>query len=80
MGERLMIIGKQPDLTAPLEMVSWEAISRVFQTAYYASRDELVTACKKHSHTLTAEGFVDYCLEHGWLREVTIDVEGKTRG
>jgi hypothetical protein len=73
-GEQLIVIVKQPDLTAPLEKMSWSAISQVFQKSYYAQREELVSACKEHSHTITAEGFVDYCLNNGWLREVTLEV------
>jgi hypothetical protein len=79
MGGQLMAIAKQPDLTAPLEKLSWDAINTVFQSCYYANREELVTACKRHCHTITAEGFVDYCLANGWLREFTPETRGNVR-
>jgi hypothetical protein len=79
MGEQLIVIGRRPNLTAPLEKLSWDAINKVFQSAYYANREELVTACKRHCHAITAEGFVDYCLENDWLREVTLETQKVVR-
>jgi hypothetical protein len=75
MGEQLIVIGKRPNLTAPLEKLSWEAINKAFQASYYANREELVAACERHCHSISAEGFVDYCLENDWLREVTLETE-----
>jgi hypothetical protein len=75
MGKQLMAIGKQPDLTEPREKLLWRAISKVFQSSRYANPEELVVACKQHSHTIPAESFVDYCLNNGWLREVTLETE-----
>ena len=79
MGEQLIVIGRRPNLTAPLEKLSWDAINKVFQSAYYANREELVTACKRHCHAITAEGFVDYCLANDWLREVTLETQKVVR-
>jgi hypothetical protein len=79
MGEHLFVIGKRPSLTAPLEKSSWDAISAVFRSSYYANREELVAACKRHCHSITAEGFVDYCLENDWLREVTPETQKTVR-
>lgn len=75
MGEQLIVIGKRPNLTAPPEKLSWEAVNKVFQSSYYANREELVAACERHCHSISAEGFVDDCLEHDWLREVTLETE-----
>jgi hypothetical protein len=76
-GERVIVIGKQPNLTEPLEMVAWGKISKVFETTYNSNRAELIAACEWHCHTTTAEGFVDYCLENDWLREVTLEPRGQ---
>jgi hypothetical protein len=79
MSERVIVIAGQPDLTAPLEMVAWRKINEVYKTAYYASRAELIAACEWHSHATSAEGFVDHCLENGWLREMTLEPNGLAR-
>ena len=79
MGETLIVMGKRPDLTEPLQMVAWGKINKFFGTSYYANRAELVAACEWHSHATTAEGFVDLCLENDWLREVKLETRGIVR-
>ncbi len=79
MGKQLIVMGKRPDLTAPLEMVAWGKIDEFFKATNYANRAELIAACEWHSHATTAEVFVDYCLENDWLREVTLETQGIDR-
>ena len=80
MREPVIVIGRQPDLTSPLEMVAWSKITKVFETTYNSNRAELIAACEWHSHAVSAEHFVDYCLENDWLREVTLAAQAPARG
>jgi hypothetical protein len=78
MGEQLIVIGKRPDIAEPLEMVAWGKINEFFKASYYANRAELIAVCEWHSHAMTAESFVDYCLKNDWLREVTLETRGES--
>ena len=79
MGKQLIVMGKRPDLTAPLEMVAWGKIDEFFTATYYANRAEILAVCAWPSPATTAEVFVDYCLENDWLREVTLETQGIDR-
>ncbi len=79
MGERLIVIARQPNLTAAHNKDSWAKIINVFDSAQYATRGELVAACKGHNFPGGAETFVGYCLINGWLREVTVETKPGAR-
>ena len=79
MGEQLIVIAKQPKLTAAHNQDSWVKIINVFDSAQYATREALVAACKGHFFPGGAQGFVGYCLISGWLREVTVETKPGAR-
>jgi hypothetical protein len=63
-------IAKTPRVTAQRNIDSWQKIERHMDSHRSASFHTLAMVCSKHDHPAGGDGFVDYCIRSGWLKEI----------
>jgi len=66
-GTKTMRIATKPTMRAARNIESWKAIEGVFATNAAPTYEQLVKACGKHRHESGGRGFVEYCIDSGWL-------------
>jgi hypothetical protein len=66
-GGRQLKIAREPRMTAMRNKESWARIQAVVTPKGQASFENLVNACATHNHHTGGRGFVEYCLDNGWL-------------
>lgn len=62
--------GRSPAHTAAPNIASWSVISAMLAAYGSADYDELVAAVRQHDRPGGGKGFVDYCIDHGWLQRL----------
>lgn len=60
-------IGKIPIIRASHNKETWEKIEVNLAKAESATFEKLVFLCKDHKHSAGGLGFVNYCIDNGWL-------------
>ncbi len=60
-------IGKIPNIRVQHNERTWKIIEEKLASLGSASYEQLVIWCKSHDHSAGGRGFVDYCIENGWL-------------
>ena len=60
-------IGKRPRSTADHNIKTWHKIELELSIVETASFEQLKSWCKDHEFSGGGEGFVKYCIQHGWL-------------
>jgi len=66
-GVQNMRIAREPNMTAPRNIESWGRIRAAVQATGASTYGELVDACANHKHAAGGRGFVEYCIDNGWL-------------
>jgi hypothetical protein len=66
-GEQMMRIANEPRMRAKRNIESWRKIEASISTNGTATYFELVDACAGHKHEAGGRGFVEYCIDNGWL-------------
>lgn len=66
-------IGKRPALRAGQNLESWKLLENHLVSLGSADFDQLVRWCVNHDHAAGGNGFVRYCIKHGWLVPTEID-------
>ncbi|NBC49485.1 MAG: DUF3553 domain-containing protein [Gammaproteobacteria bacterium] len=64
-------IGRVPRTTAPQNVRTWSILEHHFAIGESASYEQLVRWAKDHDHARGGKGFINYCIDKGWL-EVAI--------
>lgn len=60
-------IGKTPRSTASHNIKTWQRLEVELARAGSATFEQLVFWCKDHEHPAGGLGFVNYCIDNGWL-------------
>mgnify|MGYP000509340764 CR=1 FL=1 len=60
-------IGKAPNSSASHNIKTWQIIESKMATLESASFEQLKIWCRSHDFSGGGEGFVKYCIKHGWL-------------
>jgi len=63
-------IAKTPKLTAQRNIDSWQKIKKHMGSHRSASFHALAMVCSWHDHQNGGDGFVKYCIDSGWLKEI----------
>lgn len=60
-------IGKIPNIRVQHNERTWKIIEEKLATVASATYEQLVIWCKGHNHPAGGRGFVNYCIDNGWL-------------
>ena len=61
-------LGREPNLTASHNAVSWNLVSAALRANGGAEYEDLIAAVRQHDHPAGGKAFIDYCIRNGWLQ------------
>jgi hypothetical protein len=61
------MISTRPKLTADQNRRTWEIIERKLSENGSATFEKLASWARSHDHATGGKGFIEYCIDNGWL-------------